>query len=200
MSDFLTTLAARTLGVVRVVAPRRPSRFEGDVAGESLEPTRETPGPRAASAVRSPSAAPEPSLTKIGPHPDRAPPPLETPDFENNRPSPSPTRIDLASEPPPAGAAAVPGESPAEAPSDGGVARAVVRPARSRRESQTAEPAASRRQPATQRLSEPAPAIHITIGRVDVRAIYRPDPTPASRPAPANPRLSLGSYLRGRRE
>jgi len=44
-----------------------------------------------------------------------------------------------------------------------------------------------------------APVVHVTIGRVDVRARFVPPPPPAaSRPAPSAPGLSLDEYLRRR--
>jgi hypothetical protein len=42
------------------------------------------------------------------------------------------------------------------------------------------------------------PVVRIHIGRIDVRAITPPPPQPASKPAPAQPRLTLDDYLRQR--
>ena len=42
------------------------------------------------------------------------------------------------------------------------------------------------------------PVVRIHIGRIDVRAITPPPPQPASKPAPAQPRLTLDEYLRQR--
>jgi hypothetical protein len=40
-----------------------------------------------------------------------------------------------------------------------------------------------------------APDIHVTIGRIDVRALMPSAPAPRTTPAPARPRLSLEQYL-----
>ncbi len=40
------------------------------------------------------------------------------------------------------------------------------------------------------------PSIHITIGRIDVRAVTSPGPTPPSKPARPSPLLSLDDYLK----
>ncbi len=42
------------------------------------------------------------------------------------------------------------------------------------------------------------PVVRIHIGRIEVRAITPPPPQPASKPAPAQPRLTLDDYLRQR--
>jgi hypothetical protein len=43
----------------------------------------------------------------------------------------------------------------------------------------------------------PRPAINVTIGRVEVRAVFAPPPQPAPRPQPA-PAMSLEEYLKQR--
>jgi hypothetical protein len=43
---------------------------------------------------------------------------------------------------------------------------------------------------------EPAPTIHVTIGRVEVRAVLPSPPQPPSRPPTRLPKLSLDDYLR----
>jgi hypothetical protein len=45
---------------------------------------------------------------------------------------------------------------------------------------------------------EEAPVVRIHIGRIDVRAITQAPAQPASKPAPAQPRLTLDDYLRQR--
>jgi hypothetical protein len=45
---------------------------------------------------------------------------------------------------------------------------------------------------------EPPPSIHVTIGRVEVRAAAPPPPEPL--PAPSKPRVSLDDYLRAQKE
>jgi hypothetical protein len=49
-------------------------------------------------------------------------------------------------------------------------------------------------------LNNPAPAIHISIGRVEVRAVVAPAPAPQAIERKAPPRLSLDQYLRERNE
>jgi hypothetical protein len=42
-------------------------------------------------------------------------------------------------------------------------------------------------------------AIHITIGRIEVRAVHPPpEPLPQQRPAPVSPKISLEEYLKQR--
>lgn len=43
-----------------------------------------------------------------------------------------------------------------------------------------------------------APVIRVTIGRIEVRAVAAPTPSPAPRPAHRGPKLSLDEYLRAR--
>jgi hypothetical protein len=80
------------------------------------------------------------------------------------------------------------------APASPGPGRIVVQPHISR----PSAPAAStgfRRQSAS---TEP-PAIHVTIGRVEVRAILsQPEPPRRSAPPPATPKISLEEYLKQR--
>jgi hypothetical protein len=52
--------------------------------------------------------------------------------------------------------------------------------------------------PSSSADSAPAPVIHITIGRLEVRAITAPAAAPAQRPERAIPKLSLDNYLRSR--
>lgn len=44
---------------------------------------------------------------------------------------------------------------------------------------------------------EPAPTIHVSIGRIEVRAVHAPATTPDPAPAPRHRVLSLDEYLRG---
>src|SRR5262249_44725584 len=60
------------------------------------------------------------------------------------------------------------------------------------------EASARRAQPVNAALRDPARAIHVTMGRIEVRATPPPAPSRPTRPAP--PRLSLDDYLRGRSE
>ncbi len=45
-----------------------------------------------------------------------------------------------------------------------------------------------------------APTVHISIGRIEVRAVTQPAPQPAPKPVRRQPRLSLEDYLRQRNE
>jgi hypothetical protein len=55
--------------------------------------------------------------------------------------------------------------------------------------------------PAPERIAtpEPTPVIHVSIGRIEVRAIHTPAPTPGAPPASKHTLLSLDEYLRGAR-
>ena len=80
----------------------------------------------------------------------------------------------------------------AEAPPAVGPVTPVVTPAPSR-----SERAANARAPRHD-ASSPR-AIHITIGRIEVRAVHPPpEPPPQQRPAPVSPKISLGEYLKQR--
>jgi hypothetical protein len=63
----------------------------------------------------------------------------------------------------------------------------------SSRSDRTANSRAPRGDPSSPR------AIHITIGRIEVRAVHPPpEPLPQQRPAPASPKISLDEYLKQR--
>jgi hypothetical protein len=82
-------------------------------------------------------------------------------------------------------------EPAAEAPPE------IVRTPRGGRTHRVAEPRAATRGDVTPRGGENEAPVHVTIGRVELRAPAAP-PVPASRPAPPGPRLSLDDYLRQR--
>jgi hypothetical protein len=65
---------------------------------------------------------------------------------------------------------------------------------------ETAAPAhAERAQPAPQpHAAQTPPAIHVTIGRVEVRAVTPPAARPAPQPKPVKPAMSLADYLEQR--
>lgn len=52
--------------------------------------------------------------------------------------------------------------------------------------------------PARQALSKEPPAIHVTIGRIEVRAVHPPPEPVRRRPAPASAKISLEEYLKQR--
>lgn len=199
MNDFLTALAARTLGAVPVVTPRRPSPFEStdavalaghaDLSGAPDRPSVswEEDAPGAAPApVRAKQplvfqAADDPAImshakTAVGARP------AEPVKVANVAPASTEARIATGRE--------------ARDPD----ARAPAGRDRPASESRVIPQPMSRRAPeASLPRERAAPAIHVTIGRVEVRAVQRAEPGPAARKHAETPRLSLGAYLRGDR-
>lgn len=71
-----------------------------------------------------------------------------------------------------------------------------------RDEAPAARPALANRMSSRANVRAPAPAaaaaptIHVSIGRVEVRAIHPSEPARPARPVPETPRVTLGAYLR----
>jgi hypothetical protein len=202
---------------VRRLEPRLASRFEPvDIAAGPEEAERDPAIETSRGAeARAPVARrpwPRPS-----PH-DGDPLEIQESHVSARRPALSAARATVASPPPATMAAASPTGSsptvdpppapasrrpPVEADSSSRVVstpsprsrRPVLEPVPDRRPAPPAAPAAAveRERPAPREQ----PTIHVSIGRVDVRAVVAPA-VPSARPAPAVPRLSLEDYLRGR--
>lgn len=83
----------------------------------------------------------------------------------------------------------------------GPVPARMIKPTLAPGEPRPAQPSRAERKHGAERQQEPAaPAIHVTIGRVDVRAVVRPERPPAVNKPTDAPRLPLGAYLRGRND
>lgn len=201
MSDFLTSLAGRTLGTIPVVVPRQRSRFEPASPGETSafnEASTESAAasPRAVSEPHRPTHRAETSASsKSSTAPPASQPasrPLvSTPDLPAAfiaaaRIESAPTNTAQ-----PTASPALKSNSPENASTSGRVvpATAQLTPRAIHRDSP----------PATLPKKENAPTIHVSIGRVEVRAIQRVEKPPPPPPAVTPPRNSLGSYLRGSR-
>jgi hypothetical protein len=203
VADLFTRLAERAQGQASVVDPRQPARFE---------PAGPEPSPSTASNVDSPMhvtvvvpAGPIPPSPFGEPAPDRgasgetiageAPrSPREvkvTTPIVRSRPEPnlSPPSKSRATR-----------EEPAELRPRAEVSNVEHRPERIRPVVAAFTPPPARRSEAARPQRQPA--VHISIGRIEVRAIpAAPAPAPPETRAPQAKReetgLSLGTYLRG---
>lgn len=204
MSTFLTSLITRSFATAPAVQPRVPSLFESSAAtvADAANPVSTasiralTPAARSASAETSVLAKRADSLTAQprppAPAERESPPPLQ--------PVPGPLHPDVpppSITQPPARQVVTTVVLPSVPPPTSPVVATRVAPKRhlnqtlpSPSKHLTPELTESERAAAT-------PAIHVTIGRVEVRAIQPPPATP--RPARRSaPKLSLGDYLQQR--
>jgi hypothetical protein len=198
MSGFLADLAERSAGRSRVVEPRRmPFEPRAEPLGEPPHAALEEPVTDAATpSVERAPAPPAPPRRRATPAARRARPPIAVqPLLTPERPSqePEPVHVEARSRPaaaptPEAPTAAEPAEAaePPETPPQRLVATPEVK----------IETVTRLRE--TVRAAVP-PVVHVTIGRVEVRAVHEPaDPRPRRRPKPP-PRMTLDEYLaRGR--
>jgi hypothetical protein len=222
MTDFLTRLAQRALGVAPVVQPLVRSAFvpmptvndraTSTPAPDLAEAERST-APVASESARSNGhergrvAARPPILERRAPIADPVaetesiitPPTVESPSrMRETRPVRSPDPADDT----PSGMASVdPGTDRAQpatprADDDGTESPASRLTVPMRAAAQTSRQALAREPTSERRANddEAAPTIRVTIGRIDVRAITPPAPPPA--PARPGPTLSLRDYLR----
>lgn len=229
MADFLTRLSARTLGTAPLARPRGQRLFDpGPVIlsgpplpGETLEasavprredgrdavpplrpPARQAPAPLVAPEAESPPAEPRSSSAEAEPHPVR----------EVAHGGPLRHRID-GIEPSPAPRSTAPMQEPPHAAPPELVARTSpqdpqpARPAPTLAEIGAPPPNGrsdgdreDRRIAARRDAAAAAPAIRVTIGRVEVRAIMPPPATQRpERPARTSALMSLEDHLkRGR--
>jgi hypothetical protein len=250
MTDFLTRLAERSLGVGDVVRPRPASLFEprGATVGAApleVEEERVVPAPRPGrgQAARPVDASPTPVR---GEAPPSGEPPaagrrdggpagevrvLEGVTVEPPRAAPAPashTADAIPRQPEPAKAdepavdttLVIEGLPAPAAPAGHAPARTGARPTAQRRRAAPAPPASQTppagppepgdahawptmpASPMPVRVAEPAepPVVHVTIGRVDVRAVL-PATAPEQPKPRRRPRVTLEEYLResGRR-
>jgi hypothetical protein len=205
MGDFLQQLAERALGVAPAVRPRPASRFE-PLPVEELEAPR---GPSPRLPVHRGDGPPA-AVQVAGPEPSRQPSPAA------EAASGSRDSVGAAAKPPPARPARSPAPREAarpetatrEAPTPSGAPdRAIGRPgdvARTEREREGTAVRMPVRRRAARAASVPEahgsepPPVHVTIDRIEVRAVAPSPPRPsakARRPAP----LSLDEYLEQRR-
>jgi len=187
MADYLSALAARALGVARVARPRPAARFEPQPIDEL-----------------GPASAPElqRSTTLAAERPPAAPAPAQSAPMAESRAatrwhddpaSPAPSAEAEAAQPPlnAKPPARRDGESP---PRTDGARMPPPSPL-------VAAQIAGRRAspPRHETRHEEPPAVHVTIGRIEVRAVAPPAPAPARRPRPQPVPLSLDEYLEQRR-
>ena len=219
--DFLFRLAQQNLGVAPAVEPLIPSRFEPgmDPAAPELPLSEEESvavAPRVqpkTDALPASASAPVPPTTAAPPDPapsvDLAARVVDEPTMPLQAPGPlehavMTLRLQPDSSPLPTIA---PVEEPADAPDEASrpipalvpplvapplpVPLPVVHP-------RPVQPASTRADVRRREADPPAApaAIHVTIGRIEVRAAPPPS-TPAKRPAPARATPSLGDYLSG---
>lgn len=222
MSDFLTRLAQRSLGEAPAVRPRLPGLFaplneEATPASEAVVVDLHEPLPALAPAPlsRAPKAREE-TADATGTGPARAPAPAVAGERAGNA---VPARKSEAQATQPSGdeGEAAASERSAREPlvrarpsaESGSSPVLLVEKAAPREQLPASPPVAQTRQRARAKEStadsagqyldrEPAqaPAVHITIGRVEVRASIAAPPPPV-RPRPEHkPALSLADYLR----
>lgn len=197
MNDFLTSLAARTLGTIPVLVPRPPTRFEpvppdSGAAFREIQAEANSTNPRphvtsATSGLHAADTQPEPNSRRPAP-----PRPPVTPDSAPTfafAPSPAGHDANTPAAPQPA----VPRTS--DPPARAGTTPSDIRP-RQPSLAPFPTPRPGRRPDAHRESRNSAPAIHISIGRVEVRAIHRAAPAPPSPKIPPSPRRSLEEYLR----
>jgi len=212
MSDYLTSLAARALGVADVARPRR-SMFEPPQGAPELvaasEPVRtsslgDAPAERSEDAGAS-TAPPSAAVPEPAPQPSlrvEQPSALETPAKPLRREPllASARRRTLPATAVPVAAAEVTAEPATSAPNEVEVRepdRAEAAPSVPRR--RTDPPFASRpllaaRPPRGTEAVSP-PTVRVTIGRVDVRAVVPEQPPEPKRKRRPAPRMSLNEYL-----
>jgi len=200
MSGFVAGLAARNAGRSRVVEPRRmPFEPRAEPLVEPPHEAVEEPAsdPTASVERAPPLAAPPRRPATTAARPARRPPATVQPLLPPERPGPEPKPIRVEAR----GRGRPPSPSPPEAPT---VAEPVVAveppealpPGLVPRPSVQLETVTRLRE--TVRAAVP-PVVHVTIGRVEVRAVQEPtDPRPRRRPKPPPP-MTLDEYLaRGR--
>jgi hypothetical protein len=205
MSDFLTALAARTLGTAKVVLPRQPSRYE-----------RESPGAEPALREEEQSDFSQPDIRSEHPASTQQRD-LGASRSEGESPTNNVSVSQSANPTPPRPGVPIAARANISHEHANNIAADVPRvgqPAADRRNTPQRDPSVlSRGQPQAlptnslraripdrpRERIDSTPTVHVTIGRVEVRAIHRSEPAPAARKTPETPRLSLGAYLRQRR-
>ena len=210
MSDFLASLLARGVGAAPAIRPRLPSLFESPAgrapmveANEVAETVVLRPAP--------PTATSRDTVMVGEAQVHLAPPPAASPGRALTPPQSTQPEPGRATPTAPVAVAApvVPSPAPAQAPAVEADATPRPEPATGIAPSIPRMPAPPLpaaviplSRPVAVRVAEPQrrpepPAVRITIGRVEVRAV--PANPPAARPGRrASPKLSLEDYLRPR--
>ena len=196
MSDFLAALAARTLGKIPAVEPRPRALFEPDRAGPPGEPIAETsvglfPRQTAISDAKAyPHSVVTDRVTKI-PSP---PPTTGTRELTERMMTPSTSTTPLEKKQ--AGNAdcsttTFPVKNSGEREAPVSKTATITSPlAGSPPTARQSHPLSPREKPAM------APTVHISIGRVVVRAVHRAEPAREQRPTGGEHRSTLEAYLR----
>jgi hypothetical protein len=196
MTGYLERLAARASGSPAAATPRLPSRFEPGGAVDATEPAM------AETVVAAPSPADDQRVAAATPPQPRMAPPRPRERFSAPDEIPAETTIVANSSHARAAASALPDPIAESTPADRWQrdepravrpVAAVVLPAA------TAFTGASEQQ-GSGAAAEPD-VVHVSIGRIDVRATVAA-PAPEARPrqpAPRRETLSLHDYLRGER-
>ena len=189
MSDFLTNLAARSVGRAATIQPRLPSLFE-PLADEPSTRAELPHDPHAGQSRDSPTAATFP--TSYG---EEASPAQRS----RSQPAPHTSPGEIADVPPLFDESAI-GLSRNTAPASL-QSQAIKHPGNTVTRAEPLKPAIPAQilwQPVK---SKTAPTIQVTIGRIEVRAVQQsqPTPRPAIRETP-QPRLTLDEYLLQRRQ
>ncbi len=221
MTGFLARMAARAAGSGTAAAPRLPSRFEApSLPGTDAEGA---PGAAAAASAGVPASGVGPLATDPAeapvPAPSRPRRAGETERVAGRHAAPaaipplgrpSEGAAERASLAPVAGTPATPPAPPHDVRASASASQSPGEPARDR-VVVVALPAAPAPPPrpaaapdaAGDHLTEPGrgpDVVHVTIGRIDVRAaVAQPAPRPAPAPTAAPTTLPLADYLRGRR-
>jgi hypothetical protein len=186
MTDYLSGLAARALGVATVVRPRPAARFEPQPVEE---PERlPTPSqPKRVADRRTVAAAPTARPRKpVGATTQREDLATPTAPPANNEVEPAP----MAEAPPVSRSSDITTAARVREPDTQSATPEMQVQRRPRRAVHSARPTASEAEP---------PSVHVTIGRIEVRAVAPPAPATA-RPSARHPSpLSLDEYLELRR-
>jgi len=188
MSDFLTNLAARSVGRAATIQPRLPSLFEplADEASTSVE----LPHDPHAEQSRDSRTAMKFSIS----HHEEASPAESGRGAQRSRSQPAPRASHAGIEEVPPlfeeTAIGLSGNTPPAPRRENTVSRA-----------QPLKPASPAQILPSPVKSKIAPTIQVTIGRIEVRAVQQsqPAPRPAKREKP-QPRLTLDEYLLQRRQ
>jgi hypothetical protein len=226
MSDYLTRLAASALEQLDAVQPRLPSRFETTRAAPSVQPDAEYTSDAEAALDRRAAVDPSPPVSppsRISEQTSEAPRPparrvVMAPQPETSKPRASRPQDDARKR------LTLPAPHPAPQSTDRVIVQSVVseaapivqRPVGTRPPIERAPRSVSPAVVATvvrapdrvdsasgpsQTTNQERPAIHVTIGRIEVRASLSPAPAaPRAKSTSSAPRLALGDYLRGNSE
>jgi hypothetical protein len=225
MSDFISRMAARAVGVAPAAQPRAASPFAGEPQGELVEFVDEAVAARTTPTHDVPSTVATPSTAAASPGPDG--PPSRAPSLPEpapGRPAPGEGRTAAPTSAAPAHSAQ-PADTPApvaqavpprdqadlvradevpaaaEPPASTELVRVATAVPAARSAPATPAPAAQATRQASSPAAETARPVRVHIGRLEVRASLHREPASAAPPRAARareePALSLADYLRG---